>query len=304
LLAADLPANGANHITLFAEHNASVMLLPPRVSAGALQLNAASAGATFTLVAGASADVQAAVTSLALTTSAGTITVPSLTFPFPAGFDPQNPSATLGISAAQLESLAAALLLMAMTDAFGSAGTAIAVLLGCGAAAPDLPPDMPSVADVASGTLFTDPAGSLLSWIGKIATTVSASGEDEATPVAAWLAALLADDLPDPGFGPDDGVLSGSGTYDDPWVLPLADSASAAQGLLWFEPDGPASSAAQAATGVTAATDFPSLVTAASAATRYLGAWPDGVDPTALATGLQSLATYLSSGDGVVPVTS
>jgi hypothetical protein len=48
LLAADLPANEANHITLFAEHDAAVMLLPPPVSAGALQLGAASAGATFT----------------------------------------------------------------------------------------------------------------------------------------------------------------------------------------------------------------------------------------------------------------
>jgi large repetitive protein len=304
LIAADLPATGANHVSLFAEHDVAVTLQPPPWNAGATQIAATSVSATFSLVAGASANVRAAVNGLTVTAPGGSVSVPTLAFPFPAGFDPQNPTAALGISSAQLEKIATALLSLAMTDALGSAGTAMAVLLGCGAGAPGLPADLPSVGDVASGTLFTDPAGSLRTWLDQIATTVSASGVDDATPVAAWLAALLAGNLPDPGFSTPPASLSGSGTYDDPWVMPLADSASSAQGLLWLEPNGPPSSAALASAAVSAATDFPSLVSAVAAATRYLGAWPDGVDATSLATGLQSLATYLSSSDGVVPVAS
>ena len=84
----------------------------------------------------ASASVRAAVNGLTLTTPGGSIPVPTLTFPFPAGFDPQNPTATLGISAAQLKTSPPRVLSMAMTDSLGSAGTAMAVLVGCGAAPP------------------------------------------------------------------------------------------------------------------------------------------------------------------------
>jgi hypothetical protein len=304
LIAADLPATGANRVRLFAEHDAVLTLQPPPFSAGSTQLRADSSNASFSLVAGSPANVQAAVNNLIVTTPAGAVTIPTLPFPFPAGFDPQNPSTTLGISAAQLETIAAALLPVAMADALGSAGTALAVLLGCGAGSPGLPADLPGITDVASGTLFSDPAGSLRTWITKIAASVSASGGDDATPVVQWLAALLADALPDPGFAPDASLLSGVGAYDDPWVLPLAGQGSAAQALLWLEPNGPASAATEAAAQVTAATDFPTLVSATMAAARYLGAAPDGVDPTALAEGLQSLASYLSTSDGVVPVSS
>ena len=256
LFAADLPSTGANHVTLFAEHDAVVALTPPAFSAGTIQLSAANIGATFSLVAGGSPIVQAGVTGLTLTTPAGTVAVPTLPFPFPAGFDPQNPAASLGVSATQLESFVAALLSVASADALGSAGTALSVLLGCGAGAPGLPAGFPGVADVASGTLFTDPAGSLRAWLAKIATTVSASGDDDASAAVGWLSALLADNLPDLGSAPDPSALAGTGTYDDPWVLPLADTGSSAQGLLWFEPDGPASTAAQATARITAASDF------------------------------------------------
>ncbi len=304
LLAVDMPATGANQVSLFAEHEAVVTLQPPRFGTGTMQLNAASIVATFSLVAGGSANVQASVNGLALTTSAGTINVPTLPYPFPANFDPQNPAATLGISQAQLENLVAAMLLAALGDAFGGTGVALAVLLGCGAGAPGLPADLPGVVGVSTNTLFNDPAGALRSWIAEIATKTSAGGGDFATPVAGWLAALLSNNSPLPGFSPDLTDLGGTGTYGDPWILPLGDGASAAQGLLWLEPAGPASSAALAGADVAAAIDFPSLVSAVAAATRYLGAWPDGVDPTALAAGLQSLATYLSSSDGVVPLSS
>ena len=303
LLGADLPTSGANHVTLFAEHDAALTLQPQIFSAGSVQISAAAVDASVSLVAGSPPKVQAAVTGLTLTTPTGAIVVPTMAFPFPAGFQPTNPSPALGITAAQLENLVAALLSLALTDALGTAGTALAVLAGGGAGVPDLPPGLPTVADVASGTLFTDPAGALRAWLASIATTTY-GGRDNAAPVVAWLAALLANALPDAGFGADPASLAGTGTYDDPWLLPLADPGSAAQGLLWLEPTGPASAAAQAAASVTAATDFPSLVSAVDAASRYLGAGPAGVDGTALASGLQSLAMYLSSSDGVVPATS
>ena len=303
LLAVDMPATGANQVSLFAEHEAVVTLQPAPIRH---RYDAAQRcqHRGDVLAGRGSANVQASVNGLALTTSAGTINVPTLPYPFPANFDPQNPAATLGISQAQLENLVAAMLLAALGDAFGGTGVALAVLLGCGAGAPGLPADLPGVVGVSTNTLFNDPAGALRSWIAEIATKTSAGGGDFATPVAGWLAALLSNNSPLPGFSPDLTDLGGTGTYGDPWILPLGDGASAAQGLLWLEPAGPASSAALAGADVAAAIDFPSLVSAVAAATRYLGAWPDGVDPTALAAGLQSLATYLSSSDGVVPLSS
>jgi hypothetical protein len=122
LFGADLPASGANHVTLFAEHDAAVTLEPTVFSAGAIQLAATSAGAAFSLTAGAAANVQASINGLSLTTPAGSITVPTLAFPLPADFDPANPQPTLGITAAELEALGAALLSLALTDALGSAG--------------------------------------------------------------------------------------------------------------------------------------------------------------------------------------
>lgn len=305
LFAADLLASGANHMTLFAEHDAAVTMTPPAFRAGTTSLSATGLGATFSLVAGLAANVQASVNGLTVTTPAGTINVPTLAFPFPANFDPQNPTAALGISAAELENLVAAMLSTALYDAFGPAGRALAVLLGCGGGAPGLSPDLPSVPDVAAGTLFADPAGALRAWLAKIAATLSSDGSDFVSPIVGWLAAMFSNALPAyPSMAPDPTTLVGTGTYDDPWIVPLGDPASRAQGLLWFEPAGPASTAAQAAAAVMSATDFPSLVTALGSATRYLGAWPDGIHPTRLAAGLQSLATHMASTDGVVPVTS
>jgi large repetitive protein len=305
LLGADLPSDGANHVTLFAEHVATVTLQPPAAGDGTTQLSTSGIDVTFSMIAGAPIAVQASINQLNLTTPSGTITVPTLTVPLPAGFDPQNPTAALGISTAQLESLVIATLWEALADALGPAGRALAVILGCGAGALGLPSDEPTLADVAGGTLFTDPASSWREWLAAVATTASAQGGDYLTPVLGWLAALLGNGLPaDPSLPPDMTAVSGMGSYDDPWIVPLGDPTSTAQGLLWFEPNGPSSAAAAAAETITAAIDFSTLMDGIGGASRYLGALPPGVDTAALAGGLQTLSTYLASSDGVVPISS
>ena len=147
---------------------------PPAAGDGTTQLSADSIDATFSMIAGAPITVQAAINNLTLTTPTGTITVPTLTLPLPAGFDPHNPTAALGISTTQLESLLTYTLSAALADAFGPVGRAVAVILGCGVGAAGLPSDEPTVADAAAGTLFTDPANAWRDWVAKIATSLSA----------------------------------------------------------------------------------------------------------------------------------
>lgn len=304
LLGADLAVSGPNHTTMFAEHHLSANFIPPAVSAGSTGLSATSLGAEFSLIAGQPAQVSAAINGLAVTTPAGVINIPALSFPVPAGFDPQNPGPALGITTAELENFVAAMLAGSFRDAFGVTGQALAVLLGAGAGAPGLAYDLPSIADAAGGTLFTDPADALRLWLNRIATTAPAAGGEFVTPVVGWLAALLGNNPSPPGVAPDLTTLAGQGTYDAPWQVPLGGPASGAQGLLWFEPAGPLSGAALAAAAVTAITDFPGLVQAVISASRYLGALPQGSDPASLASGLQDLAAYLAASDGVVPLTS
>ena len=305
LLSADLPASGANSLAMFAQHQLDVSTTPAPVTAAGLSLSASAIDARFTLLAGSAAQVQGAVSNLSLTTPAGTLSLPTLPYPFPPASDPASLAAALHISLAQLEHLAASLLQWAAGNALGPVGKALSVALGCGGGLPGLPADLPSLADVASGQLLSDPAAAWRAWIAKVVTTLSGTGSDFATPVMTWVQALLANTMgADASFTPDPLALSGTGTYDDPWALPLSGANSPAEAIVWLEPAGPGNAAALAATALAAASDFPGLAGALSAASRYLGALPSGLAPASLASGLTSLASHVANSDGVVPLAS
>lgn len=304
LFAADMPASGSSRVSVFAEHDTAVSFGALTFTSGTTALATSGVSASFSLVAGSPPVVSARINDLTVTTANGsTLSVPMIAFPFPGGFDPANPAPVLGISAAQLGSLAGILLASALNQAFGAAGTAFSVVLGCGTGAPGLQADIPGISDLAAATLFTDPAASLRTWWAGIAGTLSADGTVFVTPVVQWLAAALGDTLPDSPYDAPQS-LAGAGTYDQPWIIPLGSATSALQGLLWFEPAGPATTAAASAAAIMAATDYPSLITAVQAAARYLGPWSGSVDPQALAAGLASLENHFATTDGVVPVMS
>ena len=309
LFGVDLQASGPSKVAVLGGYHAGVHVTPgaPAVVSG-ISLSATSIDAEFDLIVGGPPVASASVTDLSVTTPGGTITVPKIPFPFPAGFDISNPTATLGISVADLEHLLAALIGQELAAQFGSGGLALAALAGCTSGIPGLQADFPALGDPSGpGSLFGDPLGALRGWLASVLSGSSADGTDFATPLVSWLAGLLAQALPpDLASAPDPSALNGSGTYDDPWLLPLGEVGSPATGLAWIEPAGPPGTAAAAAASaaISAAADFPDLVTALAAASRYLPQIPPSLGATALADGLQALAAHLASTDGVVPVSS
>ncbi|HEY6481280.1 MAG TPA: DUF6603 domain-containing protein, partial [Streptosporangiaceae bacterium] len=308
LLGFDLPAAGPGQVTVLGGFHAraQVTLGTVATQVSGISLTATSLDASVDLAAGTGAVVTAEISGLAITTPAGTITVPAVTFPFPAGFDLANPGAALGIGAADLEKLLFALVAHALGEGLGSPGLALAALLGCTAGLPGLPADFPVPADPAGpGSLFSDPLGALRAWLASVATGLSADGSSFADALATWLAGLLAQALPpDLATAPPLSALAGSGRYDDPWLLPLGAGGSPATGLAWLEPAGPPSTAPAASAAISAATDLDALTIALAGASRYLPLIPPALDTAALASGLQALSDHLSTTDGVVPVTS
>jgi hypothetical protein len=308
LLAVDMPATGANAFALLGGHHACVTITPPQAvtTATGISVAATALQGTFDYVPGSPTRAAAVVTGLTLTTPAGTVSVPTLSYPPAVAFDVSNPTASLGVAVGSFEHLIVNLAATALSGAFGVTGMALSALLGFGAGVPGLQTDFPTLTDPgAPGSLFTDPLGALRAWANQVATGVSSTGTDFTTPLAAWLASLLANDLPSSIILPPDFTsVAGSGTYDDPWQLPLGAGTSTAAGLVWFEPAGPALAATGASEAVTAANDFGSLVDEIAWVGRYLPALPTGLTSADLASGLQSLGAHLTSTDGVVPVTS
>ncbi|HEY4940109.1 MAG TPA: DUF6603 domain-containing protein [Rhizomicrobium sp.] len=306
LLAVDMPASGANTIALLGAHHAALTFVPGGVEEiSGVSLTADSVSATLDIVAG-SPRVTATVVNLVFASDGGTLTLPRLAFPFPGNFDLQNPFASLGIAVGDLETLVRGLLTRALCDAFGSEGLAVAALLGAAPGAPGLQSDFPLLGDPgAAGSLFSDPVAALQAWISTLAIGLSADGTDFASSLAAWLCGFLAKSLPDDLFsGPDRSALDGSGTYDDPWRLPLGDADSQASGLLWLEPNGPPSSAAVGAALIDATDDLPTLAGAIASVRRYFPAPQAGLSADTLAEGLQALSDHLAATDGVVPLAS
>jgi hypothetical protein len=261
LFAVDMPANGANTIALLGAHHADITIVPDSVQTiGGISLNADSASATLDITAESPTRVTVRVVNLAVTTAGGTVMLPQLAFPFPSGFDVQNPLGSLGISAADLENLVRGLLTRELGKAFGAAGLALATLLGGATNAPGLQADFPALAAPSGGSLFSDPVAAVRAWVAQVAVGLSADGTDFASSLAAWLSGLLAKSLPNDLFsGPDTTALAGSGTYEDPWLIPLGEQSSQASGLLWLEPAGPPNTAALVAELVNTAEDLPSL---------------------------------------------
>src|SRR5579864_3095214 len=247
LLGFDLAANGTTTVALAGGFAASVDVVPPGpVAAGGLTIGAASLAAAVRLEFGGAPEVSATLSGLSIATPAGTLHIPRITYPFPAGFDVSNPGAALGIGVADLERLAQALLARALGMACGRAGTALAVLLGCGTGgAAGLTADFPGAADPgAPGSLFRDPLGALRAWLGRMAGGLSADGSAWMEQLVVWLGGLLASSPDNPFAAPDPYGISGSGRYDDPWQLPLGAGGAGAALVLWLDPDGPPRSAA------------------------------------------------------------
>jgi hypothetical protein len=322
LLGFDLLENSAGTASLFAGHHAA-LLIKPGVSAPAVagfSLNADSFSAQADWAPSTSFSWQAQISNLSLASGATTIGPLSLTFPV-SGFDAGNPANTaqaLGINVAQLETLLRMLIARAAGEWGGIPGYVLTALLGVHSGLTGLQSDWPVLADATgAGSLISDPVSSLKQWLSQVTTGVSSAGTPFFLQLLSWLQSLLSNSLPAslPGLAapaaaavPPSLPFSGTGTFEDPWSLPFLTGAEAADALAWLEPAGPPASWATAlSTAASAATDFPTLLTVVQALAPFIPGLADAtkdLDLTQAATGLNNLATFLSSSDGVVPLSA
>ena len=222
------------------------------------------------------------------------------------GFDPTLPDLGLGVAVADLVAAVRILLSRLAASWGGAPGFTLAGLLGLHARLPGLPADWPLLGPPPGAgvdRLLADPLGPLRTWVGRIATELSADGTPFATHALGWLRSWLQGTLPAldaPDFGAPDLDVAGAGTYDDPWRLALSD-AGHTELLTWLEPAGPPASWASAAAA--GAGEPEALLDAAA---RLRGFAPalrgtfEALVPGRLAGALATVASEIEAGDGIV----
>ena len=317
LLAFDLPQSGAGAVSLMAGQHAhmGIQPIPAIPSVAGFTLGVGDLAADMTWSPGSPLVWSAGLQNVSVAYAGNTLNIPSIGFPLAAPFDVSSPAAIaadFGLTIPDLELLFRLVLARAAYSWGGVPAFALTGLLGIHGGLDGLPADWPALADpAAAGTLLSDPFTALRNWLAQIATGVGADGIGFLPRILPWLRAMLAGALPaDIGALPDFGLpISGSGTYDDPWTLPLTTTASAdLDALLWLEPAGPppgwATSLVASATG---AADFAALTTVAHSVAGFvpgLGNSLANSDAGALTSALSALGSFFLSGDGVAPLSS
>jgi large repetitive protein len=311
LLAADLPLDAEGSLSLMASQHAQFAIqplpaLPPNPS---FAIAADSLGARMDWTPGAKMTWQAGIQNVQITAGASPgIAISAINFPVPA-IDVSNPAAAaaaVGVSVPQLEQVLRLVLARAVLSWGGMPAYVVAALLGVHGDLAGLPANWPTLADPgAPGSLLSDPFSALRNW----AASISTGAMPLLPPALSWLQALLGNALPSAPalpvpYGPD-----GSGTYDDPWSLPLVvGDLEAAQALVWLEPAGPPASWAQPLIAAATATgDFGVPLAVAQELAAFVPALRSALsesDAARLALSLNALAGHLASSDGVVPSTS
>ncbi|HEY3705718.1 MAG TPA: hypothetical protein VGL22_11690, partial [Terracidiphilus sp.] len=318
LLAFDLPQGGAGTVSLMAGQHAHVGIQPiPAIpDVAGLSISVGDLAADMVFVPGSPLAWTAGIHNVAVSCAGSSVNVPFVGFPTAAPFDVSNPvaiAAGLGITVPNLELLLRLVLARAVSSWGGVPAYTLAGLLGIHTGLDRLPSDWPTLADPgASGSLLSDPFTAVRNWLQALATGVSSAGEAFLPQLFPWLRGLLADALPDiPGnpLGDFSLPITGAGTYEDPWVLPVTTTTSAGvDALLWLEPAGPPPSWANAFVSAAAgAADFYSFFQTAQSVAAFLPALSDGIynnDPILLASALNDLSALFATGDGIAHLAS
>ncbi len=318
LLGFDLPANGtAGNVTFFAGQHIYLMLSPipsvPQIAGFTIKADGLQAEMDWVPETGMT--WSAGVNNFSVMSGSTVVALPKLQFPPATGFDfahPDTTAAGLGIPLEDFEMLIRLMVARASFSWGGIAGLSLTGLLGIHDGLEGLPVDWPTLEGATPGALFTDPVTSLRNWINAVALNVSKEGMPFLMPALGWLNALLGDALPSdtmttpPTF---DLPLTGSGTYDNPWALPMiAGSPPAAEALVWLDSSAgvtttPTAWASALLARAGAVTDYSSLLNAVGAISAFypgLDSALKGLDPDGLATSLGTLQAFLNASDGVV----
>jgi len=302
LLGFDLPVGGGGTVRLIGRHSAEAVLdpVPAAPLFGGVELTAdrVAVGASWTP--GLPFVVEASVKDIQVTAPDGDAIGP-VTLRFPPA-EPAGADLGLGADPALLWPLIRFLALHALQAWGGDGARAIGSLLGLDAhLAPLEPPDPDDL-----GSLFENP-GELLR--DRLRALLLATDPDTGDPIGERaleaVAAVLRSEVPlaAEGFTTRlDVPITGAGSYDDPWTLPLGSEAGEIDVVAWLDPAGPPTSwAAPLAAQVLTTTDASGVLATVERARGLLGDLPATGDGAA---GLAALATWLADGDGVVPLAS
>ncbi len=301
LLAFDLPASGSGNIALLAAQHAELVLQPipavPEIAGISVAADAVRLKLEWSP--GRAMQIHAVISNVTVT-SGSTINIPSLVFPPPAGFDFSNPLPALGVTTDALQALFRALLSRGSYSWAGTAGLTLSALVGLNGSLPGLQSDFP----VLSGNFFGDPFGALRAWLHQLVTAVSADGSPFFPNVLAWLQAFLNNTRPELDEPAPDAVR-GSGTYDDPWAVRVAQDVDL---LTWLEPAGPPSIWAKAiATLIGTHQDYDEMVIWGETFGSLLPTAQEALamqDRARLIAGLNALEGWFATSDGFVPAQS
>ena len=318
LLAFDLPQSGAGTVSLMAGQHAhfEIQPIPTIPSVAGLTLSIGDLAADMTWTPGTALAWSAGLQNVAVAYAGSTIHVTAIGFPLAATFDVGSPAAIaadFGLTIPELELLLRLILARALYSWGGMPAYTLAGVLGIHGGLDGLPADWPALADPSGpGSLLSDPFTALRNWVAAIATGVGADGSPHLPKMLPWLRGLLSDALPTvPGSAlPSFSLpISGSGTYDDPWALPLTTSTTTSvDALFWLEPAGPPPGwATPLIAAATNAVDFVTLFEVAQSVAGFLPGLSNGLansDAGVLASGLGSLSSFFTTGDGVVPLAS
>ncbi|QGN31643.1 alpha/beta hydrolase [Microlunatus sp. Gsoil 973] len=312
LLAVDLPAAGTGSVHLVGRSQLAVEFTPDGpLDLSGLQLASGPAGALISWRPGEPPIWQVGISGV-------TITLDTEEFgPYDWALPGLQPDLGLGADAVRL---LGRLTSSALRSWAGEPAYGLTALLGLHRDLPELPDDWPLLADLFSTgdqlrQFLDDPAGTLRAHLRRVFTGISSAGRAYAIGFLQTLGRLLPSDSP-AGLGlPAVGTIGGSGRYDDPWVIPVVDEsadpsrgATTVDGLVWLDPDGPPAdwiaAIAQRADDVTDGVLLTEFLSEAAAFRPALGAQLGGRNLDAVARGLDDLAAWLDSGDGLVPLDS
>lgn len=284
VLAFDLPAAGGGGVALFAGQHVAVSVKPVPESdpVAGVTVAADSFAITLDYVPGSAVVGSATISGFTVKSGADSVNFPTLSFPAPAGF----------AITPDVEKALRLLFSAALGSWMPENGNALAALLGLNGNVLDLPADWPLLAP----GFLSDPFGALRAWLGHIAIDLSSDGAPFLPRALQLIPALF-------GGGPI--YVLGSGTYDDPWVVPVDTGVDL---LTWLEPSGPpAAWAAPVTPLIGAANSFGDIFMAALQLSPFLPGAKEAIatqDPVNWVSGFESLSDWLAGSDGVVPLAS
>ena len=315
LLSFDLPAQGSGNVSLLGGQHLSFALQPAPATPpyAGMTMSADSIGIFMDWLPGGPMQMYGQIKNIVVKEGAVQNSIGTLRYPS-AGAAPTtmaNLAADLGLTQAQIDTLLRIVLSRAIYSWADMPGVAVGVLLGLQAGLANQQADWPRLGDPGTPSPTSDPLAALRAWIPRLVTGVSSDGTPFLPRALDWLRALLGDSLPgSPTDAPMAGdPLQGSGVHDDPWRVELSGTASSPVNLLlWLEPSGPpATWAAALPAAISGAGGFASTLQAAAPLTQFLPGMRDAFTQISiddLETRLTTLSDFLSSGDGVVPLTS